>query len=770
MRHIFPYLFIAFLFSFSLQVSLAECAWRIKDSNPVEMGLHSLSGADGETLLTVKGGLTCLTNKPGATPPSMYLYFQLDPPMSPPANAPIYIQVRYLDNEFGGGMSLEYDSNTGNTQEARYHPADDQVGGLHVGSEKWETAIFKLDKPLFQRRQNLGADFRLTGSSLEISSVNLLTAVPSAWKALENTPQRSYPKMVTIGDGKQLIFGGYDPTSMATAQANIKALKERIPAFKAIGFTSHEVYVRWNLCEPVEGKYDWSIYDAYVNLYKKENIKWVPFLIVGSAYSLPDWFYKKKGYQGYVCLEHNMECDVQSLWNPAMREQVTKFIQAFCEHYRNSGVIESILLGITGNYGEAIYPASGNDWTADIHGAYHTHMGFWAVDPYAIQSFREWLKKKYADDSHLQTAWNDHGISLATVKPMLQKDAPNDRAWLDFMHWYVGSMTDWSAFWLRTTRENFPKGDIYLCTGGDSNPMLGSDFGEQARVAAESGAGVRITNEGSNYRLNVAITRWVASACSQYGAYFSFEPAGSVDQNGVVARIYNAAASGAKGLHYYQDNVFNANPQNLKNFIKYGHMFTEHKPIVEIAVYYPETDIMLHGLRSLALYEPLFDRFNFDYMSDDQIRDGGLKHVKALILMNGASAEPDTWKRIAAWKAQGGLILYPSSMGALQTVDGKQMDDLVLKGNGGRALVFDGDAASSAYRDFLVSSLRDAPELSPGTRAMVKADGVDDQVYCTLASPDALLWLNYTDKTMMKNGISLPPRSIELQKIEDNNR
>ncbi len=766
MRFLIPLIFAAILLLLVLQAPNADISWSIQNGQPVEKGIRSLSGADGVTMQNEKAGVTCLTNKPGETPASQYLYFQIDPADPLLSKNPVYVEIRYLDTEFGGDIDLDYDSDTGETLTDRYLPADDKAGGMHLGSGKWETVIFKLDKPRFLRGENCGADFRIHGSDLEIAFVKVSSTKPQLWDTLQNTPQRSYPKMVTIGEGKQMIFGGFDPTSKATANANIKALSQRIPAFKAVGFTSHEVYVRWNLCEPEEGKYDWSIYDQYVNLYKKEHIKWVPFLIVGSAYSLPDWFYKKKGYQGYVCLEHHEECDVQSLWNPAMRDQVTKFIKAFCEHYRDSGVIESILLGITGNYGEAIYPATGNDWTADIHGPYHTHMGFWAGDPYAIKSFREWLTKKYKDDAHIQAAWNDPNVHLATVQPMLQAEAPNDRAWLDFMHWYVGSMTDWASFWLQTTRKYFPKGDIYLCTGGDSNPMLGSDFGEQSKVAAESGAGVRITNEGSNYRLNVAITRWVASACNQYGAYFSFEPAGGVDQNGVVARIYNATASGAHGLHYYQNNVFNANPQNLQNFIKYAHYFTDQKPVVQIAVYYPETDIMLHGLHSLQYYEPLFDRFNFDYMSDGQIRDGGLKNIKALILMNGSTAEADTWKRIADWRAQGGVILYPTSMGMLRTVEGKDMDDLVLKGEGGRVLTFNGDASGSAYRDYIVDQLRDAPELSSDTRTMIKADGVEDLVYCTLLAPDKLLWLNYTDQTVQKNRISLPPRSIELQTIK----
>jgi hypothetical protein len=38
-------------------------------------------------------------------------------------------------------------------------------------------------------------------------------------------------------------------------------------------------------------------------------------------------------------------------------------------------------------------------------------------------------------------------------------------------------------------------------------------------------------------------------------AYFGFEPAGAEDETGIVARIYNATASGANQLHDYNPNV-----------------------------------------------------------------------------------------------------------------------------------------------------------------------------------------------------------------------
>ncbi len=75
--------------------------------------------------------------------------------------------------------------------------------------------------------------------------------------------------------------------------------------------TSHEVHVRWGLCEPEPGKRDWSMYDRFVDLYKRQGIRWVPFLVCGPAYTLLDWYYAKHGSQGYVGLEHNKESGIQ---------------------------------------------------------------------------------------------------------------------------------------------------------------------------------------------------------------------------------------------------------------------------------------------------------------------------------------------------------------------------------------------------------------------------------------------------------------------------
>jgi hypothetical protein len=735
-------------------------------------GLRSLSGADGVTEFVRRGGSRCITPRADTRPVSRYLYFLVDA-QRPSGEQSCYLVVEYFDSMGSGTLQVQYDSSVGEGTDSHYCRSEDQAGGYQFGIEGWHTAVFRLDHPRFAHRQNLGADLRLGGGHPVIRSLRLTADKPPEWDAANQALANIGPK-VRIGDGGELIVGGFDPVRADGLAARINGLKAVLPAFRLFGVTSHEGYVRWNLCEPTPGRYDWGIYDRYVDLYRRNGLKWVPFLIVGPAYSLPDWFYKSSESQGYVCLEHGQETQIQSLWNPRLRAHAAQFIKAFCDHYRDTGMIESILLGVTGNFGEAIYPATdGFGWTAEIHGKYHSHTGFWAGDRYAVESFRQFVHKKYQSNGRLHEAWGPKARDITVIRPFLRDDAPNDRAWLDFTDWYIGSMTEWSRFWMQETRKNF-RGEIYLCTGGHAPAAHGADFAEQCRIAAEAHGGVRITNEGSDYRHNFALTRWVASASRQYGAYFSFEPASSVTPDGVVARIYNATASGARGLHFYNNNLF-GNERGGANFLAQGSQFRQRRPRVEIAVYYPETFIRLEGHTFLNYVQPLRDDFDFDYLSDRQIADGGLSGHKALILLQGNVAEAATWRSIRDWVKQGGWVLRPGDLGKLHCVEGDGWPEAVFSGQGpgegsGRVLTSPSPAKSEQYREFVTRSLRTAENLAGTTRRMLSLDGQEDGVFVT-AFEDELLWLNFTSQLVRKalpegkGPLELPPLTIVSQKI-----
>jgi len=296
--------------------------------------------------------------------------------------------------------------------------------------------------------------------------------------------------------------------------------------YRSLGVTSIESYVTWESCE---GKgldqWDWSKWDQQVQILQENGLKWVPFLILSPAYSTPGWFRAGPDHVPCRCLEHEIDSKIESLWNPNLPPWIDRFLAKFAERYRETGVIESVLLGIQGDFGEAIYSVSGGGWTFEIPGEYHNHQGFWCGDNYALADFRKYAAEKYQTAERINQVWGTSfaGIGeadfpgrkekLAEFRQRLKAGNPQDRRyWLDFVDWYRESMTRWSDWWMATTRKHFPNTPIYLCTGGNAIAEHGSDFAEQCRVAARHQAGVRITNEGSDFKVNFVITRWVASA------------------------------------------------------------------------------------------------------------------------------------------------------------------------------------------------------------------------------------------------------------------
>jgi hypothetical protein len=747
--------------------------WRVGDREPINQGVLALNAGKGKVEYGIRGGSPCLIAKRNDDSAPSYLYFDVDDARTKELHGACFVVVEYYDEAIGFPLQLQYDS-TGPDRQAAHQIAEDRAGGWFVGSGQWRTAAFALDSPRFSGRQNLKADFRLAARGMAVRSVKIVTTRPDRWRELGEIDPAGIEARVRLGSGSQLIIGGFDPHRLADADRCAHDLEMAAPVMKALGATSHEGYVRWNLCEPEPGRYDWHVYDRFVETYKRFGLKWVPFLLVGPSYVMPDWYHAKTDRQPYVCLEHGQASDIESLWSPSLRVQVANFIRAFCDHYRQSGVIESILLGVTGNFGEAIYPATdGTRWTAETHGPYHSHRGFWAGDPCARASFRAWLTKKYGNSESLGKAWGRPTLRLQDASPFLRPDAPNDRAWLDFNQWYVDSMNDWLQFWLEETRKHFPKGQIDLCTGGSAVPEHGSNFADQCRIAARFGAGVRITNEKDHYAHNFARTRWVTSAARQYGGYSSLESASGINAEGLVARLYNASAAGSLGMYERLGNLLKTGLAT-ENFVRYGSQFQQRQSVAGIAVYYPETFIRLRAdNRFLRCVERLRDCLDFDYRSDRQIADGGLRDVKALILLEGNIAEAETWQKILAWVRHGGLLLCPQGMDKLTTVEGSLQPHEDLLGpqaslGEGAVRSLPGAGQSADYRAEVVKSLRALRELLPLIHTALELDGVEDEVFVTPCDSGELVWLNDSAKEVRKRLASeilvLPPHAIVVQK------
>lgn len=545
----------------------------------------------------------------------------------------------------------------------------------------------------------------------------------------------------------------------ATLPGTLEQLAEYAPLAKALGFTSIETYVLWRTVEPeAEGRFDFTYYDAVVDTLTRHGLKWFPLLVVGSAYSLPDWFAESPENVGFVCLEHGLSNPIQSIWSPHHRRHVERVLGALGAHYDGRGVLEAVRLGPSGNFGESQYPAGGN-W--GLRGqAMHIHIGWWAGDEHARADFRRWLREKYGDIAALNAAWNGaKHADFDSVTAELPQVMASRRERLDFTAWYTDSMSDWCDWWARETRKHFPNTLLYQSAGGWGFREAGTDYAAQTKSMVPLGGGVRLTNETDSFEQDFYATRMAMSAARLCGARIGSEPASSHTARGVAGRLFNLLSVNGDHFFTYQGNIMNQPPAITAWLDTLPVMDTRRPPLIEVAVYYPETMNQLEDAAFRHLHAWGFNPrareirrvVDVDYLDEHLIRDGYLDKYKALVFVWAGVIEEDVQEKVDAWMRAGGAVFYPSfPRGDLETVEGDRATaQRWARGDTGTGafLRFRGDMEPpSLYADFVREKLLAQESLHPWTRAAVAADR-PGHTFLTVQDDGHLLVLNYADKT-----------------------
>lgn len=628
--------------------SHAACAadplWVRLGPTNVSHGLIVPSGGDGTNTAETIAGSPC---RRISGPKSSYLYVKTDEGLISAGCHDVYLAVEFFDDRLGM-TRVQYDKTpVDRSQNSFYTAADDVI--LGVDSRQWHKVVVHLPDARLGHSQNHGADLRLCGEGLAVRRIDILFSRPSDYCEGGVIPAQLESSRTRIGPGMELTFGN----DTGVGQAAL---------LRTLGVTSVESYVTWQTVEDKsEGQWDWSHWDQQVKVLEQTGLKWVPFLIAGPGYATPQWYRESDRSVPYICLEHGDASKIQSLWNPEWRPWIDRFIRTFAERYRDRRVIESVLLGISGTYGEAIYPAgpAQDEWTYKIPGRFHNHRGWWAGDRFARTDFRRCLQKQYRDIAALNRAWTTQHTSFEAIAPFLAEKAPSLRARFDMAQWYLQSMTDWAAFWVSTTRKYLPDVPIYLCVGGAGEPDLGADFSAQAQALVASKARIRITNEGSNYAQNFVITREVATAARAFGLDFGFEPASHVSADGNVARIYNATASGAIQLHCYHGNIL-PDPTSIARFRQYAAFLQRRSPQIHAAVYLPKASWALDAHsreRGYRIAQALRDRVDFEFLDRATLTTPLATNVKVLAVPCAPYADADEIAAMERWVTAGGILV-----------------------------------------------------------------------------------------------------------------
>ena len=423
---------------------------------------------------------------------------------------------------------------------------------------------------------------------------------------------------------------------------------EKLKKIKEYKFTSTETYVFWREIEPEPGKFDFSRYDPEVKRLKEAGMKWVPFILVGPNYAAPKWRLESPDFKPLVCLEHDRDCPIESIWNPELKGHITRVLQAIKDHYGQMDVIESVMPGICGDYGEAIFPVHGN-WP----GVYHGHSGYWAGDPLAVASFQNYLKEKYKTIEALNIAHREAYSGWGEIRPKLAHKC-NRMAFFDMVLWYKQSMTDFADFWMRECRRIFgPDMPVYLCTGGCEQPFLGADFAAQARVCAKNGAGLRLTNEVNKFYENFGWTVHPWSACNYYGAYYGLEPVGPITPRGYRERLFGTMAYGNNQFHTYSDLVDSRGDINLNR---------EQKTV---GVFYPMDRSIFDGKvpESVDLaVKMLRHNFPVSVICETMILDGALDKLDTLYILDADWTRREVIDEIVKWAKSKGKQIFANGI------------------------------------------------------------------------------------------------------------
>ncbi len=669
-----------------------------------------------------------------------------------PSAGPAWLTVEYLDLGFG---MISISSPT---------PFVDQWGVARLNTGKLRKAWFRLAPSAFAQ------PLRIYGLE-HLRSVHLSEAEPA------REPIPDVQSAVKFQRPMTLVMGGLEGDVLkAKRPETVAQLRNQLPLVRALGFNGIESYVKWNAVESTQGVFDWSYYDAIVAEAKAHGLQWSPFVIAGPAYTLPAWFHDGSDFLGYECLEHRQRTDIQTIFSGKWPKYVQRYITEFGKHYRDGGALLEVNLGISGDYGEVLYPTSAGAEMGYPGRTLHAHFGYWAAGNEAVLSFRTWLRARYSSIDDLNKAWQTDFASFDNVETFLPETARSPRQKMDFYDWYMDSMSDWADRWDEWAKEALPQVPIYQKVGGWQNINEGADFSRVTRDAAKRGVGVRETADNSNFTFNFGLTRLLSSTTRFYGTRYAMEPAGEVTAAGVVSRIFGAMVDDADQLFFYSDNLFESD-QSITKWLRYAPLLDHRaKPVIDIAVFFPTTATKLDET-GRSLEGPFFSRAeslrtitDHDFVSEKMIQDGALSRYKVLIFLWGGTMEKPALDRIAQWVKDGGTVIAPFMP---QTVEGdNSASQLWNRGETGKGKFIldreDQPGLSDYYMRFLRSRLLELKGLDPGITKALHMEK-PETVYWSVLRSGELALLNYDDApaTVRFDGVTmqLEPYSIRLKQL-----
>lgn len=749
--------------------------------NGAEPATASLANAD-LTHPVDRGGVDTLDITPDTDPYSKVTWdFRFNAPLFPQAER-LYLEIEFFDD--GAGV-IQPTLLSDDSFKGAYAAPLRAVSFTRLNQQRVRRALFEFANPKLPAA-TIHPHLKIAGLQGLIAIRAFDHVDDGRWKALADDVPLLVEPMLTLRRPMQInctigIPDTGDPPSLETALDNIR---EFGPLARLMGFTSAECFVRWNLIEPEPGRFDFTHYDTIVEAITARGLKWFPNLVVTSAFALPTWYLESDENAGFQCLEHGDENAVPTIWNAGNLRHVERVLKAFGDHYEPMGVLEAVRLGPSGNFGEAQYPAGAGGDLGVRGQKMHAHIGWWAGDTLARGDFQAWLKERYGTIDALNAAWAEDFTSFDGIVPRLPVTYRMRQGRLDMTAWYTDSMTEWCDEWARLSRTALPNTLIYQSSGGWGFRESGTDFSGQAEsMKAIGNGGIRLTNETDSFEQNFYATRLAATAARLYGIDLGYEPAGYHSARGVAGRFFSTLTTNGDNI-YTRHNVLFEPPYAVAQWQRDFHLLDERAdPIIDVAVYYPETMNQLDDSTFRHLYAWGFNtraaevrrRVDNDFLDERLIRQGYLDRYKVLVFCWGNLIEPDVQRKIDEWIRKGGCAIYPTYPRVPQeTTDGDQSTFRAWEnGDTGQGSFhrFRGDMEPIAlYGDYIEGILKGLDTLHPLAMQALSVEH-PDRVFVSALETGKLVLLNYRDepaRVTLKGRLEeeLAPYSVRVVAVE----
>ncbi|MCI0514901.1 beta-galactosidase, partial [candidate division KSB1 bacterium] len=255
----------------------------------------------------------------------------------PPNTKDLFLIIEHQDENIGL-IEVYYDGHVTNNPKQPlsspgYAAGSDAVGYTCLGTGRARQAIFRLKNPAFQHRLEGGTDILIAGiaSLTKIMLTDQITPKERE-KVRAEIPVKLVPK-ITLKNPMHLVTTAGISLDMNEVDKSLERMHELCPLMKVLGFNGIETYVGWNFAEAMPGRFDWSAYDKIVKKAQEYDLKWFPLLIVGSAYTLPDWYFQPRENVGFKCLEHGASNPIQTIFCENQTPHVKRFLTEFGKHY-----------------------------------------------------------------------------------------------------------------------------------------------------------------------------------------------------------------------------------------------------------------------------------------------------------------------------------------------------------------------------------------------------------------------------------------------------